>query len=159
MNSELERFIGKHIDELSGIGDVLISEGNRHNIDLKSSKEFFGMKYNKLQLTTDKAKTIEELSIGLSGIIDKAFYNDMINRYGSPNSILIKDKLISESQSKNDGEINQSLKKRMFSLKEGKFEDKPLYVLWNKEGYQIRIMLYYENSLTGVTFRKPTDSF
>ena len=99
--------------------------------------------FNKLQIITNEAKIIEELSIGFPMIIDRAFYNKMINSYNYPNSILIKAKKIYESKGENVGEFNQTLAKRLFSLIEGKFEDKPLYILWNKGWFQIRIIMYY----------------
>lgn len=168
VNIELEKYIGKIIEELIQFGDIDKSfkninfspELNNYRIlDLKSEEEFCGMSFNRLQITLDDNQIVQELSTVFPVIVDRLFYNKIITYYGYPNTIQVIDKLIKEKKSENNIEcndgFNQSLKKRFFTTKEGKFENKPIFILWKKENYDIKLMFYYKENATQLTFRKP----
>ncbi len=40
-------------------------------------------------------------------------------------------------------------------MKEGSFEDNPFFIIWKKGFYDIKLMFYYKENATQLTFRKP----
>ena len=168
LNIALEKYIGKQIEELIQFGDIdktfnkidlLPNQNNYRILDLKSVEEFCGMSFNRLQITLDGNRIVQELSTAFPVIIDWLFYDKMIKCYGYPNTIQVIDKLIKEKKTENNieynGGFNQSLKKRFVTTKEGEFENKPIFILWKKENYDIKLMFYYKENATQLTFRKP----
>jgi len=118
---------------------------------------FFDKPYNHVFINTNDQDIIRDITIYIDGIIDRPFYDTFINHYGEPNSIQIIDEI--KPISKGVGDFNEDLEKRFISTKEGAFEDKPLYMLWNKKHYQIKILLKHRTSKTEITFRLPTNTF
>ncbi len=159
MNPELEKFIGKPIDEVLKFGKLELENNRFYSFKLKKEAEFFGIQYGYLQIIVDTNRTIESASINFPLILDRIFYDEMIENYGNLNSILATDKLIGESKTERHGEFNQTLAKREYSLKEASFEDKPFFVYWKNEYYQIKMTFYYEYNATQLAFRKPTGNF
>lgn len=168
VNMEIEKFIEKPIEELIHIGDIDKPSKkidfspelkNYGNLNLKSDEAFCEMSFNRLQIIFDDNQIIHELSTAFPVIVDTFFYNKMITHYGYPNTIQVIDKINeakeSENNIKNKDDFHQILKKHFITTKEGKFEDKPFWVLWKKENYDIKLMFYYKQNATQLTFRKP----
>lgn len=157
MNPELEKFIGKHIDEVSGFRCVYLEDDNYYLLKIESDSKFYGLVYYNLQATVSSDKIIETVSVVFNEILGRIFYNEIIKNYGYPNSILGFDKLINESKNEHVEEygFHQNLSKREFSMKEVSFEDKPHLVFWKKSLYEIHMTFYYKEKGTQLIFRKP----
>lgn len=154
MNLELEKFIGKHIDEVLKLEEIEHEHEKFCTFKVKPDATFFEIQYFNLQTTINTDKIIESVSINFALILDRVFYDKMIKDYGIPNNILVLDKLISESKTERTGEFSQNLTKRHYSMKEVSFEDKPFSVFWKKRDYQIEMTFHYEHNGTQLKFRK-----
>lgn len=166
MNLKLEDFICKSVQKLTPFGEfhkvnddlkeVFTLLKNKKTFILKPVTEFCGKTYERLEINLDDNQMVKDISTAFPEIVDRIFYDKMIKYYGVPSNILAYDKLISESKS-NDfgaGSFNQNLSKRSFSLKEASFDEKPVFIIWKKEYYDIKMMFYYKEKITGLTFRK-----
>ncbi|TPV34696.1 hypothetical protein FJ651_03965 [Paucihalobacter ruber] len=59
--------------------------------------------------------------------------------------------------SENSGEdemygFKQYLRKSELELREGTFEENPLYIIWNKEQYMIKALLRHNQNISEITF-------
>ncbi|MFC4634632.1 hypothetical protein ACFO3O_11975, partial [Dokdonia ponticola] len=52
-----------------------------------------------------------------------------------------------------NGKVIQHLAKNTFDLREGTFEEKPLWIVWEKEGYEIKAHLRHKNNRSEITFK------
>lgn len=119
------------------------------------NSNFFGMSSNHLTLLTNKEGTVESISIHFRKVIDRQFYDLFIEKYGKPDHVQIVEnrQLESESITKDEtGKVIETLRKSTFDLREGTFEEKPLYIIWKKEGFQIKAFLRHEQKISEVTF-------
>lgn len=159
---EFERLLEKPFSEVENV-----IEGSFRDSSYKSSKyilyfnheysncNFFGMTSNFLSVFADKKNVVQSISIHFGSVIDRPFYNSFIEKYGKPDHIqIIENKqLESESFLKDDnGKIIQTARKGTFDLREGTFEEKPLYIIWKKDGFQIKAFLRHEQNISEVTF-------
>lgn len=156
MNPKLEKFIGKHIDEVSDFRCVCSEDDNYYSFNIESDSKFYGLVYYNLQVTINRDKIVETVSVVFNEILDRIFYNEIIKDYGYTNSILGFDKLINESKNEYFGEsgFHQNLSKREYSMKEVSFDDKPHMVFWRKSFYEIQMTFYYKENGTQLIFRK-----
>ncbi|GAA4272053.1 hypothetical protein U6A24_11135 [Aquimarina gracilis] len=103
----------------------------------------------------NEKEVVQSISIHFPKTIDRKFYDLFIEEYGKPNSIQVirNQQLVSESnlKDKND-KILQTARKVTFDLAEGTFEDKPLFIIWKKEGFYIQAYLRHEQKISEVTF-------
>ena len=130
------------------------SEYLRELIDYKA-KDYYGMPYIDLFIKTDKIDKIQSVTIHFRKTIDRKFYDLFTNDYGEPNSILVIDKrnIISESTLRDDNnKVIQTSRKSELELKEGTFEDKPLYIIWEKDNYEIKALLRHKTGISEITF-------
>ncbi len=163
---EFEKLLGKN---LSSIGKVIDSEFRKvqiaNNADLESdlysnneyfSIDFFGMACNQITLLTSKKNDkTKSISIHFRKVIDHQFYGAFIEKYGKPDNIQIIESRQVESESvikNDDGQVIKTLRKSTFGLREGRFEEKPLYIIWKKETFEIKAFLRHEQNISEVTF-------
>lgn len=117
-------------------------------------KDFFGMYYNQIIIHTDNYEVIKSITIYFDKLIDREFYNSFNKEYGMPKHIQIVEnrRMESETLVKDDnGKVIEHLRKNTFDLREGTFEEKPLYIIWEKENYEIKALLRQEN-MSQITF-------
>jgi len=162
---EFETLIGK---EITIANQILLDEGFEHINFLEINsytlgddfKFFYGMPYKIISIMTDNKNTITSITIHLLEVIDSDFYNAFILDYGNPNTVQVVDKpeFIGEWK-KLDKEFNSRGRKVSLIMKEGTFEENPLFMLWNKEDYSIKAFLRHEQNISEITFRVPTEGF
>lgn len=154
----LEDLIGKNIREVNNILDCdfkneLIDESFYYS-NLKGERFY----YNFISLILNEELKVESITIHFKKVIDTNFYYSFTKDYGKPENILIqKNKiLVSESSTNEDTSktFQQKLKQYESIVVEGGFKDKPKYVLWKKEHFEIRISIDYDMSVSEVTFKK-----
>lgn len=160
-NFRLEKLIGKPIDEASKFGKIIKGPDHYYRFESKPITDFFDESCGDLLISIDTNKEIESLIVPFPTLLDKSFYIKFTKAYGIPSSILASDELLSESKSNNVGDDlwKQNLSKRVYSLKEVAFEDKPFFILWNNKDHQIKMTFSYKYNATQLVFRKPTDRF
>lgn len=168
--NKFEDLLGKHIsvaedilgNEFDEIIDINNFKNKRYSIKSKLDdyaleiRNFFGINYRYIFIETDKNDIIESITIYFEKLIDRQFY-DMFNKvYGRPTSILIIDKrtVISESWGKEDTYgFNQHLRKSELELREGTFDEGPLYIIWRKDSYEVKALIGQQN-LSQITFKQ-----
>jgi hypothetical protein len=79
-------------------------------------------------------------------------------KYGEPDNIqIIKNKQIEgETIVKGDnGKIIERAAKSTFDLREGTFEENPLYIWWEKEDYHMKTFLRHKQNMSEIKFSFP----
>ncbi|WP_299557189.1 hypothetical protein [Seonamhaeicola sp.] len=170
-NIKFENLLGKHISVAEATIENDFSETNYkiHNTEVKfysnaeyllklldyEIKDYFSMPYINLFIETDKNDTIISINVHFQKLINRQFYNAFNKTYGEPSSILVikKRNVISEGVENDDIHgFNQYLRKSELELREGTFEEGPLYIIWEKENYQIKALLRQQN-MSEITFK------
>nr|WP_299171141.1 hypothetical protein [uncultured Allomuricauda sp.] len=150
MNPELKDLLGEPVEGL--YANFKSNTDKIYEIDGLNG-DFFGWKYDMVYVATDDDGFIESATIYHQELMNHYFYYTLVDNYGNPSNILVIDELLSREEDEVD---NQNISDSNFSMKEGNFEDKPTYIIWNKMDYEIFILLNRENNKTSITFRKPT---
>ncbi|GAB1858750.1 hypothetical protein MHTCC0001_35900 [Flavobacteriaceae bacterium MHTCC 0001] len=104
--------------------------------------------------TTNEKETIRSISILFSKVISRQFYDKFIENYGEPNHTYIienRKEIIEEPEEEND--FARNAKKFEGDLREGSFDENPLYIIWEKENYTIRAFLRHEQNISEITFK------
>ncbi|WP_299883746.1 hypothetical protein [uncultured Lacinutrix sp.] len=117
------------------------------------SRDLYGTKYNSLTILTDEKDAIQSVTIHFQNIINRKFYESFVKEYGEPNIIQVIDKreIISESKLE-DNNFSQHLTKSNITLREGSFEENPLFIIWRKETFQIKAFLRHKQNISEITF-------
>lgn len=160
--TKFENLLGKHILETKNTFDIDF-ENNNDNIyyaTLNDYKEFYGISVDYIIVITDERDIINSITIYYNEVVDKRFYKSFISDYNSPTTIQVVEKIevISKSSNVFDS-IIQNVEKRFLKTTEGSFDEKPLYMLWDKKDYQIKILMRYSQNKSEITFRLPTSKF
>jgi len=166
-NMKLENVLCKHISVAEKLTGYTFEEGN---FNFKNSKIkyfsiklnpndnsdklnfFYGMPYRLLFIQTDENKMIKSIGVFFNKHIDRKFYEAFNKAYGEPTNILIIDERVVISESVLDNGFGQASKAEL-KLREGTFEEDPLYIIWEKESYQIKALLRQQN-MSEITFSK-----
>lgn len=137
---------------------------NNENLKLKTNfyssinyveNDYYGMPNHHITILVDEKDAVKSITVHFRKVIDHEFYYLFIKDYGEPNHIQIIEnrQILSESFTKDDnGEIINHLKKSTFDLREGAFEEKPLYIIWEKENFQIKAFIRHKQNISEVTF-------
>jgi len=165
---EFENLIGQ---DISYANQVLIDEGFEYHKPLEdpfytsdSYVDFYGMPYNLISIITDDKNMINSITIHFNAIINKSFYDAFILDYGNPDTTQIIDGRDfvgkwTKTNVKDKGEIEHRVRRVTLKMREGKFEENPLFMIWNKKGYQIKTLSKHEQNMSTITFRIPTNEF
>ena len=165
---KFETFIGK---DIAIANNVLLDEGfeskNLLGINFYTSdsyRDFYNMPYNMISIMTDDDDDddddiIKSITIHFHQVIDSNFYNSFIVNYGKPKTIQVVDnpEFIGEWVK---GEYNSRARKSILNMREGTFEENPLFMLWNDLDFiGIKAFLRHEQNISEITFRVPTEGF
>lgn len=158
----LEDLIGKSIREINNVFDCdfknKLIDKRFYYSDLKEERFYYGLNYNFISLILNEDLKIESITIHFKEVIDLNFYNYFTKDYGQPKNILVSKnrKLASESITKEDvaKTFQQKLKQYESIVEEGSFEDKPKYLSWKKEDFEIKISIDYDMSISEIIFKK-----
>ncbi|VXB26759.1 conserved hypothetical protein [Flavobacterium sp. 9AF] len=78
----------------------------------------------------------------------------MIEIYGNPNQIKVIEKREEISRHiSTDETFRQEMTQNIIELREGSFEENPLYIIWEKEDFTITIFSRYKNGISEITFK------
>lgn len=158
-NLKFEELLGQHISlaeqvigssfEIKNYNQDDSSIRYYYNKNVIIDKNFYGIKYGYVYINTNENGIIQSISIYFNRIIDRKFYSAFNKVYDIPNSIqVIEGKhLINKTLRKDkDGRVIQEIKESRLNLREGSFDENPLYITWCKANYEIKALLKNENS-------------
>ncbi|WP_299212894.1 hypothetical protein [uncultured Dokdonia sp.] len=159
---EFEKLLGKSISFVENTIDRDFENkifGNKvfYIKDNSISKFYFGMIYNHISLETNENDLVHSVTINFQGMLDRDFYDNFNVAYGKPQHIQIIENRQLENETfirDENGNITQHLKKSTFDLREGTFEEQPLWIIWRKEGFEIKAFLRHKNNRSEITFKK-----
>lgn len=169
MTLELERFIDKpfkallsfgKVDEVEGVFEGALPELKKQKtVVLNTKVKFCKLNYSRLHIVLDDKEFIKELSTGFRGIVGRTFFDELISCYGNPNNILAFDKLITDSKSEHieADTFSFNASKRVYTMKEVSFNEKPIFILWKRAHFDIKLMFHYKENATQLTFRTPKE--
>ncbi len=161
---EFEKLIGK---DISYANLILLDEGFKYHKPLEipfytsdSYQWFYGMPYNMISIITDDKDMVKSVTIHLHKVIDSRFYDLFILDYGNPDTTQVVEGYDSVGKwtgNELEEEIELKARKVTFKMKEGTFEENPLFMIWNKKAYQVRALSKHEQNISEITFRVPID--
>uniref|UniRef100_UPI0040493FCE hypothetical protein n=1 Tax=Gelidibacter sp. TaxID=2018083 RepID=UPI0040493FCE len=159
---EFENLLGEHlsvVEEKIGF-DFQKNHDNKFYINREFlDNYFYEMPYNFITISTNENDIVQSVTIHFNEIISRPSYNLLIKSYGKPSNIQVIEnrQIISESNYEEDN-FKQHLTKRTFDLREGTFEENPLYIIWKKETYQIKAFLRQNQNMSEITFSITKDN-
>lgn len=160
-NIEFEKLLGESILVFEkAIGDDFKKNPIRDSYSVKDwnmIKTFHGMSYNLLSVDKDEKDKIKSIYINFNSIISRDFFDSLNWQYGKPNSILIMANRTLEGEhieKDENGKNKVSARKYSLDLKEGSFEDKPLYIIWKKYDYEIKALLIHKQGRSKIMFNR-----
>ena len=118
--------------------------------------DYYGIYSNYLTIQTNENDVVESISIHFRKVITRDFFDSFIQQYGEPNNIQVIENRRIIGESFGEG-FYQHLKKSTFDLREGSFEENPLYIIWKKDNYQIKAFLRHKMNISEITFSVPTN--
>lgn|SRR5690606_4629378 len=159
----LKNLLGKNISEAYELIDngfeLDTSNNNLYFMSTESYKYFYDMPTYYI-LISNNENIIDSITLYFHGIIDKGFYSSFTNDFGNPSTIQVIENVEIISEEKlTESPFSQHLRKNFIETKEGTFDEKPLFMIWDKESYQIKILLNHQSNISIITFRNPTDKF
>ena len=89
---------------------------------------------------------VKGIIIHFNSIIDHSFYDAFVLDYGNPDTIQVIDGYNSIGEWTKD-DPNHRVRKITYIMKEGEFEDEPLFMIWNKKDYQVKILIKREQNI------------
>jgi len=154
-NSGIEDMIGMHVRD---IPYAAVNYSSENESDKKIywvsgfENEFLSKSYDFMAITTDKNDTIESINIYLGGVMDRTFYNRLVEKYDSPQSMTKRDQVISSKITIIDSVTTARSTKG--TLKECKFKDNPLFIRWDRPKFQMEFVLQREFNRTELRISK-----
>lgn len=158
MNNNLyEQLLGRNIDELK-----IETKNKIHNVDNNRHSYFFfdapllylNNGIHVMFITIDGDEKISEIDIKLTSLVDKSFYDDLVNLYGEPESIMVSDGVIYEKEIDGITEQNATVRKTINKVRQGKFDENPTFVIWKKQNFEIELLMKYSQKKSEITFKK-----
>jgi len=158
--SDFEKLLGKKISNLEEVigkdFENKYFEKNYYYIkDETVSKSLNGISFNSISVQSDEKEIVESITIHFLEIINQEFYDQLIQLYDLPNEIKIIEKKeeISNKVIK-DETFSQEVKKSNIELRDGSFEENPLYVSWKKENFNVKLFFRHKQGISEITFTK-----
>jgi hypothetical protein len=149
-------FLGKNVKTIE-FGDQIVP--NRVQGDNKIGYFFFEEPFiyfnnsiNHLYFLVDDQDIIIEIYIYLNVLIDKKFYQTFIKLYGQATELLVNDGIIYDRKPVRIR--NSTIKKTAYEVRNGKFEENPVFIKWNKAGYEVKIVMKYDKNVSEILFRR-----
>ncbi len=124
--------------------------------------DFFWHTTRHLTLIADDDGIVESITVHFGYVIDRTFYDSFVGQYGEPDHIYIIENtvVISESYIKDEnGNDVQKISKGESDLKEGTFDEKPLFMIWEKDGFYIQAYLRHEMNISEIMFSVESPPF
>ena len=157
--TDYESLLGKHItnteDILGSDFDNKLFEKYFYYVkDENIKKNLYGIDYNSISILTDKNEIVESVTIHFLSTINKDVYDQLILKYGLRNEIKVIEKKVIVSENKINNEVfSQEIKKSNVELRNGSFEENPLYIIWHKDNFEIIIFTRHNMGISEITFK------
>ncbi len=156
-NIQFETFLGKPLTLIEKtIGHNLITKKFGDELFYSSIEkkligqgEFNSMPIRQITVISNDQNIVQSISIYFTEVIEEGFLNAFIQNYGYPSDILSMDKKTVVSESIHEG---GELRKSEGNLITSTFQDKPLFIVWKKDQYQIKALLKHDQGTSMVTF-------
>jgi len=154
---KFENLLGKHISIskfFTGSDFKTNNYGKKFYINSEQIDDsFLGVPYNFITIIPDENDTIQSITIHFPKLINRQFYDSFIEKYGEPNNIqVIENRKVMSKGTYGDSDFKQHLTKSTFDLREGSFEENPLFIIWKKDSFQINFFFRYEQNKSELTF-------
>ncbi len=170
---KFEQLLGNYVLDIeNAIGSNLVKQNfKKANITFYSNSDlldinFYGIASNHITVQIDQKEVVRSISIHFPKVIDREFYDLFVKKYGNPKHTYImsnmKEIISKEDNSqnnKNDLSFHQNLRKREGDLIEGTFDDKPLFMIWEKENFYIQAFLRHKQNISEVMFSLESPPF
>jgi len=144
-------FLGKNIKDISYNLTEYDSELNTYSLS-NQKIDFLSKSVDQIVLTADKNNLVVSIGAEFKGIFDKIFYDELVLAYGEPSHLLKNSKIIKEKTETLEKGV--TAKSSENELVECKFEEKPIFLIWNKPNKKIIITMQYPISKTFVVIKK-----
>ena len=159
---QFEQLLGKPFSEVKEITNCDFKVRDRNEIKFYMNTEFFtrslyGMVYNFISITTDHNDNVDSFCIHFHKVIDQSFYDAFVAQYGEPDNIHVISKrtVISEGKYVSDnGDFTSNVRKSEVDVREGTFDEKPLFIIWNKKDYKIKALLRHKQNISKITYSR-----
>jgi len=157
---KFEDTLGKPIDDVELTMGFNLKEHNSkdnqisfYRNDQDISFEYFGLVSRFISVQSNESNAVKSISIHFREVINRKFYERFLEKYGEPDNIHVISKrtVISEGQYEKD-DFSAYLTKSEIDFREGTFDKKPLFIIWNKDGYQIKAFLRHQQNISEITF-------
>ncbi len=146
-NFDLNNYLGKPINEF----DTVLVNGHLSNVrkmyKLSDSEMcLYGYSIKNVYLHANDSNNVVDITVHFPMILDKLFYDHIVELYGLPKKVLKVDKIIERKASLDkDG---SSVSSKTYSTKEVNFEDKPTIIIWETQTIKIDIIYNYLQGAT-----------
>ncbi len=143
------------------INDIEFNEEKKHysNENLcsffffNSPKRYFNNSINMIFININDEEKITQIDIKFLSLINQELYDKLNEIYGEPNMVLVPDKIIYNKTSKVK-RINLTVNKTKSHTKQGDFNDKPTFIIWEKKNYKVEILMKYQQNISEISFKK-----
>lgn len=157
---EFEHLLGKSVAYFEeAIGSDFENKTFRENFYYIDNelihKYLYNTRYHAITIEKNEEETVRSISIHFRQVINRAFYDSFVEKYGKPDQVYIEGKrtLISKSLTKDEhGKIIGSASKGESDLTQGTFDEQPLFMIWEKEGYYIQAFLRHKQNICEIEF-------
>ena len=166
---DFENLIGKDVSIVHAIlldkgfeNDNIFPNIKSYALDEETYDSFYGLAFNIITIGINENNYVSDITIHFNQVIDSSFYYKFIIDYDKPDIIQVVDgvKFISDwKENKTENGIEQKVRKVTLNTREGSFEENPFFMIWNKEGYQIKALLRHKQNTSEITFRLPSKNF
>lgn len=147
MTLKIETFLGEPLESLASFVINFDNPSIFKTFKLRSEHDFCGLKYKQISVSITVDNMIKTISVTFPFIINSSEFDTITSCHGSPDNSFVNDKLLTENNSENNADgFGQELVKRTYSTKEVGLEGKPVFMLWNKKHFNIKIMFYHEHN-------------
>ena len=156
--NDFENLLGKHISNATNILDndfenKLFEKNFYYLKDENINKSLNDMFFRSLIIMTNEKENIESVTIHFTKIINSNFYNQLTKTYGNPNEIKVIEKREEVSQNlMEDNTFIQQVKKYNLELRDGTFEENPLFINWIKSNFNVKVFQKVKQKTSDLTF-------
>lgn len=156
---DFEKLLGKNISIVKSVigndfENKIFGEIFYYIIDENFKKDLIGMPITSLTILSNDKHIIESVSVHFPTLITEDFYEKLIQLYGSPNEIKIIDKRTEVSREFiSDEDFGQIVTKNDIELKNGSFKENPLFIIWEKENFTLKIFMRHKQGISEMTFK------
>lgn len=152
---QYELLLGKDISSITiDNSEFIANKSNYYSIPFIDNPKAYHNNYIYfISFCTNDEKKITEVSIKLKTLVDKELYTTLTSIYGQPTMILVPDKILYDKTIESE-KVKATVRKTKSKAKQGAFEDNPTFIIWEKKGFKIEVLMKYEQNISEISFRK-----